>query len=242
MPGKVWKVKVEDFTLNSPAIDSSSNAVIVLDKGDISFEGNEKGWFNYVFKRSKRIMIIKNKGFDLATVKLLLYKNEDTKDKVENVVGVTSNIENGTITETRLNLKDVFEEKSDKNHFYKKFTMPGVKEGSIIEYSYTIKSDFIFNLPSWEFQSSECPTLWSEYNVTIPGLLSYMSQFQGSHKFDIDKSGEGSKVYSISQSNQNGGAVAATTDRFSVTSPTTIHKWVKKDIPAFYVEKLSFIT
>ena len=165
------KITLEDFTLNSPIIDSSSNAVTILDKGDISFEGNEKGWFNYVFKRSKRIMIIKNNGFDLATVKLLLYKDEDTKEKVENLFGVTYNIENGTITETRLNLKDVFEEKSDKNHFYKKFTMPGVKEGSIIEYSYTIKSDFIFNIPSWEFQSVACPTLWSEYQCCHSGLI-----------------------------------------------------------------------
>src|SRR5674476_244986 len=66
-PVNFGKVKIEDFTLNFPAIDSSSNAVIVLDKGDVSFEGNEKGWFTYVFKRNTRIKIINNKGFDLAT-------------------------------------------------------------------------------------------------------------------------------------------------------------------------------
>jgi len=232
---KLGKVTPEDFDLKSVLIDSGTNAVIVLDKGDISFAGNEKGWFSYEFRRSTRIKIIKNNGFDLATVELLLYQNEDSKDKVENVVGVTSNIENGTIIETRLNPKDVFEGKSDKTHFYKKFAMPGVKEGSIIEYSYTIKSDFIFNLPSWDFQSAACPTLWSEYNVAIPGLLSYVSSLQGSHKFDIDKSGEGFKVYNISRESAGRGAYGSP-ERFSVSGRTTLHRWVKKDIPVFYVE------
>jgi hypothetical protein len=235
-PVNFGKVKIEDFTLNSPAIDSSSNAVIVLDKGEVSFEGNQNGWFAYVFKRNTRIKIINNKGFDLVTVELLLYKNDDTKEKVENLSGVTYNNENGTITETKLNSKDVFEEKSDKNHFYKKFTMPGVKAGSIIEYSYVIKSDFIFNLPSWEFQSPEYPTLWSEYNVTIPGLLSYMAVNQGAHKFDINKSSEGFKNYSVTHVSGGGGYSSGVEEKLSVSSPTTNHRWVMKDVPAFYVE------
>src|SRR5664279_2046274 len=74
---KFSKVKVEDFTLNSPIITANSNAAIIFDKGDVSFIGNDKGWFSYVFKRNKRIMIINNKGFDLATVQLLLYKDDD---------------------------------------------------------------------------------------------------------------------------------------------------------------------
>jgi hypothetical protein len=236
-PVKFGRVSLQDFTLKSPAIDSNSSAVTVLDQGDISFEGNEQGWFNYVFKRSKRVMILKNKGFDLATVRLLLYKNDDGKEEVNNLVGVTYNVENGQVIETKLNSKDVFDEKHDRNHFYKKFTMPSVKEGSIIEYSYTIKSGFIFNLPAWEFQSENCPTLWSEYNVAIPGLLNYMSVFQGTHKFDINKSGEGFKSYSVARTNREGGAYSTGTEqKLTVSSPTTLHRWVMKNVPAFYAE------
>ena len=234
-PVNFGKVKAEDFRISSALIDSNTNAVIVFDKGDISFEGNSKGWFSYIFKRSRRIKVINKKGFDMATAELLLYKNDDSKETVEKLSGVTYNIENGVVTESKLNDKDIFEEKTDKNHFSKKFTMPGVKEGSVIEYSYIIKSDFEFNLPEWDFQSAVGPTLWSEYNVVIPGLLSYMTFLQGYHKFAIDKGGEGFKNYSIRRKK----TLDSYSDReesIAVSSPTTNHQWVMKDVPVFYVE------
>ncbi len=239
-PIKFGKVKAEDFALTSPLIDSSSNAVIVFDKGDISFEGNTSGWFSYIFKRSKRILVLNRKGFDLATMKVSLYSNEDIKETVENLVGTTYNLENGAVTETKLNVKDVFEEKYDKNHLYKKFTMPAVKEGSIIEYSYTIKSDYIFQLPSWEFQSTACPTLWSEYNINIPGMLNYALVHQGYHQFDIDKSGEGMKSYSVRRQNKDGAFGTSREETLSVSSPTTIHRWAIKNVPVFNVENFIF--
>lgn len=49
--------------------------------------------------------------------------------------------------------------------------MPNVKEGSIIEYAYTIKSPFISNFPEWSFQkySSKLP----EYTTLIPEYFVY---------------------------------------------------------------------
>ena len=43
-----------------------------------------------------------------------------------------------------------------------KVTMPNVKVGSVIEITYKVRSDFIFNFQDWEFQST-IPTVWSEY-------------------------------------------------------------------------------
>ncbi|MBL0359352.1 MAG: DUF3857 domain-containing protein [Chitinophagaceae bacterium] len=233
-PINFGKVNAADFTINSPLIDSATNAVVVFDKGDMSFEGNRSGWFSYVFKRSKRIKIINKKGFDLATLELSLYQNDDSKETVDKLAGFTYNLENGEVKETRLNTKDIFEEKKDKNHLSKKFTMPAVKEGSIIEYSYIIKSDFTFNLPGWEFQSADCPVLWSECNVVIPGMLSYMTFFQGYHRYFIDKSSEGFQSYSIR--NETSETAYTKAQSFSVSAPTTGRRWVMKDLPAFNIE------
>ena len=137
-PVKFGKVKAEDFVISSPLIDSNTNAVIVYDRGDISFEGNKSGWFSYIFKRSTRIKLLDKKSFDLATVELQLYKAEDGEQKAEKISGVSYNIENGKVIEARLNENDIFQQKYDKTHFFKKFTIPGVKEGCIIEYTYTI--------------------------------------------------------------------------------------------------------
>ena len=186
-PVNFGKVSVDDFIINSSLVNANSSAVIIADVGDAKFEGNSKGWFTYVYKRQTRIKILDKKAFDLATIKILLYRNENGQEKVDHLDAATYNIINGKVSETRLGSTDVFDEKVDKNYLYKKFSMPGLQAGSIIEYTYTIKSDFEFNLPSWEFQSDRYPTLWSEYHLNLPSLLSYMSFFQGPHKFYINR-------------------------------------------------------
>ena len=236
-PVNFGRVIVDDFTLNNSSGEPNSNAVILADVGSVKFEGNSKGWFTYVYKRQKRIKILDKKAFGLATVQILLYQNKEAEEKVEKLSAVTYNLENGRVTETKLDLKDTYKEKVDKNYSYKKFLLPGVKEGSIIEYSYTIKSDFEFNLPSWEFQSEAYPTLWSEYNVTIPGLLSYISFLQGYNKFYIANSSDGFQNYTIIRSRSIGGYSTNTKEEsISVSSPITTHRWVMKDVPAFNVE------
>ncbi len=235
-PISFGSVSMADFNISSSLIDSNTNAVIIADIGSTIFEGNSKGWFTYIYKRQRRIKILNKKGFDLATVEIALFQNDDSQEKTEKISAVTYNIENGKVTETKLQSKEIFETKYDKNHVEKKFTLPGLKEGSIIEYSYSIKSDFEFNLPSWEFQNSEHPTLWSEYTVTIPGMLSYMSLLQGYHKFYIDKSKEGFASYTIRRKRDLVGPGGNVEESLSISSPTILHRWVMKDLPAFGFE------
>ncbi|SER46364.1 hypothetical protein [Pedobacter rhizosphaerae] len=77
-----------------------------------------------------------------------------------------------------MNKDGKFTEVFDKNNIIKKFTLPNVKEGSIIEFKYKIKSDFIFTLRGWCFQSG-VPTLWTEYNLRIPEYLTYKHNMSG---------------------------------------------------------------
>ena len=64
--------------------------------------------------------------------------------------------------ETKLDPKNVFLENQSKYYDAKKFAIPNVKEGSVIEVFYTLESPFIFQFRSWEFQS-DIPKLQSEY-------------------------------------------------------------------------------
>ncbi len=229
-------VSVNDFNINSSLIDVNTTAVVIADIGEVKFEGNSKGWFAYIYKRKTRIKILNKKAFDLATVKIHLYQRDDEKEKVEKISAVCYNLENGNVTETKLNKKDIFEIQSDKNIFSENFSVPGVKEGSIIEYSFTVKSNFAFDLPSWEFQNDECPVLWSEYSVNIPSLLSYLSIFQGEHSFFINSNKDGYQDFLIKRAIANGSYGSSNEEMISVSSPTILHRWVMKDIPAFKAE------
>ena len=149
---KFGKITSADFVVNSPLIDSNTNAIVLADIGSTEFSGNNKNWFSLDFRRHKRIKILNNKGFDAANLSIYLYSDGSDVEKLQEIKAQTYNLENNSVVVTKLSTKDIFEEKVKKNLVKKKFTFPAVKAGSIIEVEYMIKSDFLFNLQPWSFQ------------------------------------------------------------------------------------------
>jgi hypothetical protein len=242
---KMGAITAKDFVVSPSAnlIDSNTNAVVLSDLGTTSFVGNKEQWFSYVYKRQTRIKLINKKSFDqFSTIRIMVYGKDDDFEKVDNITGSTYNLENGKIVETKLDKKDVFDDRLDKNHLEKKFTMPGVKEGSIIEYSYTITSPYLFNMPEWQFQYVGYPCLWSECQVEIPQLLFYVLVKQGIHNYYINKGVEGHQTYNLREKSDATTAHDLTgMERSLLVGATTIkHDWAMKDIPAFRTE--SYLT
>ena len=89
------------------------------------------GFLMYLSGRT-RIHILNKKAFALATVMIPLRIQADNGEKVDRLTASTYNLENGQVAETNFNPKEVFEEREDKNYIKKKFTMPAVKDGSIM--------------------------------------------------------------------------------------------------------------
>ncbi|SRR5579871_142659 len=231
---KFGKITAADFDLSKNKIDSGAAAVIIADIGNTSFEGNSKGDFTLVFKRFKRIKILSKRGFDAASEEISLYNDGQNGEKLAEVKGSTFNLENGNIVETKLDDKSVFTDKVDKNYSDKKFTMPGVKEGSIVDIAYTIKSDYYNALRSWNFQG-EYPCLWSEYEVVVPQFFHYIFLTQGDQHFFIDASKDVAANYTVRES---GGTESD--DVYHINSTATDRRWVMKDVPVLNDE--SFVT
>ena len=174
-PGsKFGVVKPEDFKVQSSLIDSSTNAIVLYDIGSCSFEGNSNGWFSIKYTRHTRIKILNKNGYDAATIKELLYIADNAREeKMDDIKASTFNLVNNTVVETKLNRADLITTKYRKNYNRKVFTMPDLKEGSIIEFTYTIHSEYIAFLRSWKFES-EYPCLYNEYTVAIPDIFNYL--------------------------------------------------------------------
>ena len=239
-PVNFGKITTADFAIPSNTVtDSSTAAVIIADLGSTTFKGNDKGWVGYIFNRKTRIKILNKKAFELATVKIHLYTEDDNREKLENVAATAYNLENGTVVATKMEKRDLFADRIDKNRVEQKFTLPAVKENTIIEYSYTVYSDFYFNIPEWTFQNIDYPCLWSEYEVNIPSLVGYIFSKRGVHPFYIDKADDGHENYLIKRVT-DGGRGAADNDMMSISATTVKHRWVMKDVPAFYVENYLF--
>jgi hypothetical protein len=231
---KFGKVSPEDFNLSAHKFDTTAGAVYIADIGTADFEGNKKSWFSVHFKRQVRIKILNKNGFDAATFEIPLYDDNSVEEEIDRLRAVTYNLEDGKVVETKLEEKSIFKDKITKEWSVKKFTLPAVKEGSIIEVSYTIKSDRYFNLRSWEFQG-QYPRLWSEYIARIPQCFNYVFLTQGYHPFHIKKQEMSYKTYSIIENN---GAGSPTT--YTMRANVHDHRWVMKDVPALKEER--FIT
>ena len=90
--------------------------------------------FSIISKRHTIIHILNKNGYDEANIEIPLYVDGRNEEKVSNLKAITYNLESGKIKETKLEKSGQFLEIVDKNRKVLKFTLPQVKEGSIIEY------------------------------------------------------------------------------------------------------------
>lgn len=229
-PYKFGKVSAEEFQKKIYSIDSNASAVVLADIGDSRIEGNNKGWFSLVFKRYARIHILNKNGYDAADVQVYLYQDNGLEEELANVKAVTYNLEGGKVVETKFEKSNIFKDKIDKNRSVKKFTLPNIKEGSIIEFQYEVRSDYIRNLQPWAFQG-EHPVLWSEYTVSIPQFFSYAFLAQGYQPFFIRDSKNRTETFRVADTRS-----AGATEREALTTGITDYKWIMKDVPALKEE------
>ncbi len=228
---KFGKISPADFDLSRDKFDTSVSAVIIADIGSTAFEGNSKSNMTMVFTRFMRVKILNKNGFRIANYAIRLYhNNQGREEKIADLKASTFNLENGVVTETKLDENSVFVEQFDNHNEFKKFTIPALQTGSIYDLTYTIKSDFNFNLRSWDFQG-EFPRLWSEYTVTIPPVFEYMTKIQGDAQFDISETREVFQIFSIRLSNGTN-----PDDILNLSGNSLQHRWVKKNVPALRIE------
>ena len=217
---KFGKVNTADFDLSKFKWDSGSAAVIIMDFGEVHYEKDQRNNLKFVFTHYRRAKILDKRGFDLASTQMLVYSKGGTMQKITELKAATYNLENGQITQTKLDNKSVFTENYSPTIEAEKFALPAVREGSIIEYSYTLESPIGFNLPSWDFQG-KYPCLWSEYRASIPEYFNFVFLTQGYQPYYVNSS-------SATPSNEYGIPVSGTD-----------HRWAMKDIPAITEENFT---
>jgi transglutaminase-like putative cysteine protease len=214
----------QDFMTEAPDYDPEAEAVIIFDVAETRFVDAGQG-LDVKFIRTKRIKILKESGLDEADISIPLYNEKyNFREELLSLKARTYNMDGEQMSLTPLEKDQVFEEKINEYWVRKKFAMPAVKVGSVIEYSYEILSPRVFNLPNWRFQS-HLPTLFSQYIVGITPFYEYTFLLQGDRNFYDQKS----------------------TDEYwrdkrfaGVEYNDRVHDFIMKDIPAFKDE--SYIT
>lgn len=226
---KFGDIKVQDFEPSAYEVDSGAAAIVLADIGESKFEGNNKGFFDIVYRHHKRIRIMNKNGFDEATISIPVYRSGNDEEKIDDFEAATYNIENGKVIVTKLDKGSIFKDKVNKNITIRKFTFPNIKEGSIVEFSFKVKSPFGFSpLRDWDFQGT-MPRLWSEYSISVPSMFDYVVLKNETKPFEVNEQEITFGAFSILVP---GSSAMSTAEVVNWQGNLYNNVWAAKDVPA----------
>ncbi len=123
----------------------------------------------------------KDKASDYLNKEISIYIGGANKEKLLELKAFTYNFEDGKIKTTKVERDSKFKSTEDKNYNITKFAFPEVKNGSVLEYSYTIETPYYYSVPKVMVQR-EIPVRYLEYILEAPTQLAYSINYTGSLK------------------------------------------------------------
>lgn len=195
--------------------DAEAEAAILFDMCKASFERSESG-VEMRFRHRRRIKFYGEANLDKANISLPYYaKDAYQTEWISGIRACVINWENGKAVRHEISKADIFDEETSESWQTKKFALPHVKPGSIIEYEYTKTSPYLLTF-DWRFQH-DIPVAWSEYQIDIPPFYDYQMELQGRTSFAMQDQ-------QVTPLSRTWGSVEFKDARF---------RWGMKDLPAF---------
>lgn len=176
---KLGKPTMEELSMTTYAPEPDAKAVILYRGTKVFFTYNAKG-FNLNTRHTVRIKVLKPEGTDMADVSISYYNPETgtLRDIIGEVKGAAYNLEGGKVVASKLSSDLKNRERVDKTHSVMKFSIPNVKEGTVIEYSYLHTSDFFWSIDTW-YAQQPVPVFYTEYEVESPEWFGFHSEQGG---------------------------------------------------------------
>ena len=183
---KFGKVSKEELQEQFYPLDSSANAVYLY-KQRRTYTAVMGNRLQLVTEIQTRLKIYNKEGFKWATEEISLFGSSNSNS--ENVSGLkayTYNLEGNEIVETKLDKDNVFDEEKSENWSVKKFTMPNLKEGSVVEWTYKVMSPFVSYIDDVVVQY-EIPVKYLEAKVQLLEWLYFNKRQKGYYFFKINE-------------------------------------------------------
>lgn len=221
-PMTFGKVDLADLQMKTYAKDTSAVAVVLCDYGEYFYNFIDGGSIpKVVYRRHIRIKILKQAGFNFANRRIAYYmvSDPDRAETVDNFHASTWNLEDGNQVSYSLDGSDLFDDKGTDNIYYKTFTFPQVRVGSVLEYTYEIESGVWYDMRTWYFQD-DIPKAWCELRAEIPGYFEFNMTLRSQIPL---------KIREMKQGEQN-------FIRGNIRDPFLSYRFVMADVPALKEE------
>ena len=190
--------------------DTEAAGVVLFESGYVTFEVVDR-YIRLVTTVHRKIKVLDAKRFGEASVSIAYYKSESSRENVLNIKALTHT--NGR--KQFVNDAAIYTVDNDARWSAKRFTFPGIQNGSIIEYTYRHESPFFASLDGWEFQG-KYPKLYSEFSVDIPGNYVYRRSLVGSQKLDVNESSVKKSCFYVPGTTQDADCDSATYAMFDI--------------------------
>lgn len=164
---KLGKISIAELEQKAHPKDSAATAAILYKKGNARIEFNETDGFILATDVETRIKIYKKDGYEYANQQVPYYLDGSSREMVTFSDAYTYNLLNGKVEKVKVKSDGFFDEEVNKYRGRKKIAFPNVKEGSIIEYKYTVRTKNIGWMPDWAFQE-EIPVNYSQFSTSVP--------------------------------------------------------------------------
>jgi ribosomal protein L24 len=234
---KLGKVSIAELEQKAHPKDTAAVAAILFKKGETRFVYDQGSGFKVITEVAMRIKIYKKEGYDWANKEVRFLSGSGTiKEAVTFSDAVTYNLVAGKIEKTKLKSEGEFVEKVNKYWSKKKITLPNLKEGSVIEFKYSIRTNNIGMLRDFYFQT-DIPVNYAENKTYIPEYFIYNIKIKGyiSPKITVEKSSASFTINSKERADD--GLVSKTTfssDKIDYQETRTTY--VANDMPAMKEE------
>lgn len=231
--GEVTKQELEQ---KSHPQNPDAGAAILFSKGVTYMTFSEQDGFELVTEVDTKIKIYTKEGYEWANKIIPFYYSDSDNEVVDVSKAVTYNLADGAIKKTKLKSEGEFTEQTNRFWKQKKIVMPDVKEGSIVEYKYTIRSPFIHVFPEWKFQEA-IPVDYSEYTTKIPEYFTFAPNFRGYLVPKVAKSFERKKYTYTTKERSSKGVVKTTFSNNDIEYSESVTKYILTNLPALKGEQ-----
>lgn len=156
--------------------DPSAVAAVLYKTCEVSYDFNINDGLNVVYEYQTRLKIFKPEGVKYGTVAIEYHDNGDglmvVNEQVLGLEALTFNNEGGK--EKKQKMKDSAVKKTNlgSNRVRLEFTAPDLKEGSVVDFKYRIKSARLTELRTWK-QQEEIPVNYSRLDLGMIELFPF---------------------------------------------------------------------
>ncbi|HLP65619.1 transglutaminase domain-containing protein [Flavobacterium sp.] len=183
--GKVTKAELREKVNPN---DTTAPATILFKKAKTTFRYYDEKGFVSITDFYIKLKIYKKEGFDWANFEIPYYVGYEAIDNesISIVSAFTYNLEGDEIVKEKVASEGKFKERINEYWESKSITFPNIKEGSIIELRYQLKSENLSELPDFQYQY-KIPVNYAEYISEIPEFYLYKGIRSGFVDVELDQ-------------------------------------------------------